>query len=48
MLIYQKQMNHWNILLTAFNEEKQVRLFDLDEVEAALAKMDGERKEKDA
>ena len=37
--------DHWNILLTAFNEEKQVRLLDLDEVEAALAKMDGERKD---
>lgn len=28
--------NHWNIILTAFNEENQVRLFDVKEVERAL------------
>ena len=37
--------DHWNILLTAFNEEHNVRLFDVEEAEAALAKMDGERKD---
>lgn len=34
--------DHWNILLTAFNEEHHVRLFDVEEAEAALAKMDGD------
>lgn len=29
-------VNHWNIILTAFNEENQVRLFDVKEVERAL------------
>ena len=29
--------DHWNILLTAFNEEHHVHLFDVEEAEAALA-----------
>ena len=30
--------NHWNIILTAFNENNQVRLFDIKEAEAELRK----------
>lgn len=33
--------NHWNIILTAFNEDNHVRLFDIKEAEAKLR----ERKE---
>lgn len=29
--------NHWNIVLTAFNEDNHVRLFDIEEAEKALA-----------
>lgn len=28
--------DHWNVTLTAFNEENHVRLFDVEEVENAL------------
>ena len=28
--------NHWNIVLTAFNEDNHVRLFDIEEAEKAL------------
>ena len=28
--------NHWNILLTAFNEDNHVRLFDIKEAEEKL------------
>ena len=28
--------NHWNIILTTFNENNQVRLFDVKEAEQAL------------
>ena len=28
--------NHWNIILTAFNENNQVRLFDIKEAEEKL------------
>ena len=28
--------NHWNVILTAFNEDNLVRLFDIEEAEKAL------------
>ena len=34
--------NHWNIVLTAFNEENSVRLFDIKEVEQTLKEREGE------
>lgn len=33
--------NHWNIVLTAFNEDNHVRLFDIEEAEKALAERSG-------
>lgn len=33
--------NHWNIILTAFNENNQVRLFDVKEAEQKLKERDG-------
>lgn len=32
--------NHWNIILTAFNEDNHVRLFDIKEAEAKLKECD--------
>lgn len=34
--------NHWNIILTAFNEDNHVRLFDIKEAEAKLKEREGE------
>lgn len=31
--------NHWNIILTAFNEDNHVRLFDIKEAEAKLKEL---------
>ena len=31
--------NHWNIILTAFNENNQVRLFDVKEAEKKLKEL---------
>lgn len=31
--------NHWNIILTAFNENNQVRLFDIKEAEEKLKEL---------
>ena len=31
--------NHWNIILTAFNENNQVRLFDVKEAEEKLKEL---------
>lgn len=31
--------NHWNIILTAFNENNQVRLFDVKEAEQKLKEL---------
>lgn len=31
--------NHWNIILTAFNEDNHVRLFDIKEVEEKLKEL---------
>ena len=33
--------NHWNIILTAFNENNQVRLFDVKEAEQKLEELKG-------
>ena len=33
--------NHWNIILTAFNEDNHVRLFDIKEAEAKLKEREG-------
>lgn len=32
--------NHWNIILTAFNEDNHVRLFDIKEVEEKLKELE--------
>jgi len=32
------EADHWNVILTAFNEEKHVRLFNVEEAENALKK----------
>jgi hypothetical protein len=34
--------NHWNIILTAFNEDNHVRLFDIKEAEAKLKECEKE------